>query len=162
MSPRADLFVVCKHCGAEVSPYITECPYCGQRLRRRAPKIPRDNAAARASAGLLSRLARGGRARTRANARASTRLRPRSARFAASSRPYVTIAAVATGCGLWIAVRGGYVGLSDVAIVGSIHGDWWKLVTSEFAYVNGLYAFVALIAIGLFGWLIEQRHGPAV
>ena len=36
------LFVVCKKCGSEVSPYITECPYCGTRLRKRAPKIERD------------------------------------------------------------------------------------------------------------------------
>src|SRR5829696_5576930 len=36
-----DLFVVCKKCGSEVSPYITECPYCGTRLRKRAPKIDR-------------------------------------------------------------------------------------------------------------------------
>jgi hypothetical protein len=162
MTPRADLFVVCKHCGAEVSPYITECPYCGQRLRRRAPKIPRENAATRASAGLLSRLARGGRSRTRENPSAGTRLRPRSTPFATASRPYVTIAAVAAGCGMWIAIRGGYVELSDVAVVGPLHGDWWKLFTSEFAYINGLYALVALIAIGLFGWLVEQRHGPAV
>ncbi len=41
MSPGPDLFVVCKQCGSEVSPYITECPYCGARLRRRAPKLPR-------------------------------------------------------------------------------------------------------------------------
>ena len=44
MSSRADLFVVCKQCGSEVSPYITECPYCGHRLRRRAPKLPREHA----------------------------------------------------------------------------------------------------------------------
>src|SRR5947209_20101760 len=37
-----DLFVVCKSCKAEVSPYITECPYCGNRLRKRAPKIDRE------------------------------------------------------------------------------------------------------------------------
>jgi len=36
-----DLFVVCKSCGSEVSPYITECPYCGSRLRKRAPKLDR-------------------------------------------------------------------------------------------------------------------------
>src|ERR1700709_630681 len=40
-----DLFVVCKNCQAEVSPYITECPYCGTRLRKRAPKIERPDAA---------------------------------------------------------------------------------------------------------------------
>ena len=37
-----DLFVICKNCGSEVSPYITECPYCGNRLRKRAPKLDRD------------------------------------------------------------------------------------------------------------------------
>ena len=39
-----DLFVVCKNCQAEVSPYITECPYCGTRLRKRAPRIERPDA----------------------------------------------------------------------------------------------------------------------
>src|SRR5947209_6805866 len=28
MSSGPDLYLVCKSCGAEVSPYITECPYC--------------------------------------------------------------------------------------------------------------------------------------
>ena len=37
-----DLFVICKNCGSEVSPYITEFPYCGNRLRKRAPKLVRD------------------------------------------------------------------------------------------------------------------------
>src|ERR1044072_8812192 len=32
-----DLFVVCKNCSAEVSPYVTECPYCGQRVREPTP-----------------------------------------------------------------------------------------------------------------------------
>ena len=36
-----ELSVVCKNCGAEVSPYVTECPYCGTRLRKRAPKLER-------------------------------------------------------------------------------------------------------------------------
>ena len=39
MANSPDLFVVCKNCRAEVSPYITECPYCGHRLRKRAPKL---------------------------------------------------------------------------------------------------------------------------
>ena len=36
-----ELSVVCKSCGSEVSPYVTECPYCGTRLRKRAPKLER-------------------------------------------------------------------------------------------------------------------------
>src|SRR3954452_9038316 len=41
MVSEPDLFVVCKNCSSEVSPYVTECPYCGQRVRKRAPKIER-------------------------------------------------------------------------------------------------------------------------
>ena len=33
--------MICRSCGSEVSPYITECPYCGNRLRKRAPKLDR-------------------------------------------------------------------------------------------------------------------------
>src|SRR5947209_15482797 len=47
MARGADLFVVCKNCGSEVSPYVTECPYCGQRVRKRAPKIERGEDEAR-------------------------------------------------------------------------------------------------------------------
>ena len=162
MSPRGDLFVVCKHCGSEVSPYITECPYCGKRLRRRAPKIPRENASSRASTGVLSRLARGGRAGLGRRPRAGTRLRSRPAAFAATTRPYVTIAAVAASSGLLVAIRPGFVDTSELAVFGPLHGHWWRLFTSEFTYANGLYAFAALLTIGLFGWLIERRHGPAV
>ena len=59
-----DLFVVCKNCGSEVSPYVTECPYCGQRVRKRAPKIdrggaPKPPAQARARRPPLPRLRRG-------------------------------------------------------------------------------------------------------
>jgi hypothetical protein len=74
----------------------------------------------------------------------------------------VTIAAVVASAGLWVATRGGFLGVGKLAVIGPLHGDWWKLFTAEFAYVNGLYAFVALLTIGLFGWLVEERHGPAV
>ena len=55
MASGPDLFVVCKKCGSEVSPYITECPYCGTRLRKRAPKlerggVPKEPKAARGAA----------------------------------------------------------------------------------------------------------------
>src|SRR4029453_19390304 len=41
MSSGPDLYLVCKSCGAAVSPYITECPYCGTRIQKRAPKLDR-------------------------------------------------------------------------------------------------------------------------
>jgi hypothetical protein len=161
MSSGADLFVVCKQCGSEVSPYITECPYCGHRLRRRAPKLPRQRARGRSPRllGRARRLPLPGPMRARAPARR------RLSRWAPEGRalgpPYATIALVAVSCGGWIAWRGGYVGLDKLVVAGPLHGDWWKLVSSQFTYNNGLYAFTALLAVAIFGWLLERRLGPA-
>jgi membrane associated rhomboid family serine protease len=193
--PNPDLFVVCKQCGSEVSPYITECPYCGARLRRRAPKLPRMNSRGRKlSHGLTSLGVRGRSSSGEGRPRTSTRTSSASASSASSSAsagifrrrqrrsyarseaPYATIALVAAGCAGWVLVRGGYLGsihiaglgyvsgqyasFFNIAIGGPLHGEWWKLFTSPFAYVNGWYAFVALLACALFGWLLERRHGP--
>lgn len=165
MSSGADLFVVCKQCGAEVSPYITECPYCGNRLRRRAPKLPRagdrHEGAPRRKGGPLRALARrmhrsggvGGRSLGTARRGAG-----------AIHAPYATIALVAISCGMWVALDGGYLGFAKVAVIGPLHGDWWKLFTSQFAYGSGfsasIYAFCTLLAVAIFGSLLERRHGP--
>ena len=161
MTSGADLFVVCKQCGSEVSPYITECPYCGHRLRRRAPKIPRVHAPTRSARGgarlssLLGRSKVGDAPRRRGAS--GTRVSGRSS----VDRPYATIALVLAGCAVWIVWHAKPDLYVNMAIIGPLHGDWWKLLTSEFAYTNGLYAFVALLAVAIFGWLLERRHGPA-
>ena len=155
MSSSADLFVVCKQCGSEVSPYITECPYCGHRLRRRAPKLPREknlSAGARRphrQAPLLGRLRRGEIPGIRADA-----------------PPYATIALVAVTCAAWVLLRGAYVNLGDTVIAGPLQGDWWRLFTTQFSYFSGfssgVYMLTTLVGIGVFGWLLERRHGPLV
>jgi len=33
-------------------------------------------------------------------------------------------------------------------------------VSNGLLYVDGWYAFVAILAIAIFGWLLERRHGP--
>jgi hypothetical protein len=159
MTSGADLFVVCKQCGSEVSPYITECPYCGNRLRRRAPKLPRAGAPERAPRrrpgfpGLLRR------------AGPSSRPRPVRSTYAgslAATRPYATIALVAVSCAAWIAFHASVNLYAHMALIGPLHGEWWKLFTSQFAYVYGLYTFVTIVAIAIFGWLLERRHGPVL
>ncbi|HWX45468.1 MAG TPA: rhomboid family intramembrane serine protease [Solirubrobacteraceae bacterium] len=152
MSSGADLFVVCKRCGSEVSPYITECPYCGNRLRRRAPKLPREGESPRSPhrgrlpVPSLGRLRRG----------EIDGLRP-------DSPPYATLALVAAGCVVWVLTNGGFLNLGRLLVVGPLHGDWWKLLTTQFAYVSspfaGVYAFAVLLAVAVFGWLLERRHG---
>ena len=45
-------------------------------------------------------------------------------------------------------------------MIGKPGSHWWRLVVAPFVYDNVGYAFVALGAIALFGWLMERRHGP--
>jgi membrane associated rhomboid family serine protease len=76
------------------------------------------------------------------------------------SRPYATGALVLAGlvgCLLW---RTGLVHLDQIVIVQKPGHHWWRLITSAFVYNNTGFAFASLGAIGLYGWLIERRHGP--
>src|SRR5271163_651774 len=148
MSSGADLFVVCKQCGSHVSPYITECPYCGNRLRRRAPKLPKE-----------PRRGSSGRGRVPSSL---GRLRPGEIPgIRGDSRPIITVAIVLASCVVWVLWRGGWVNLFNLIVLPSpLRGDAWRLVTTQFTYSNGFYQFAALVAIALFGTLLERRHGP--
>ncbi len=155
MSSGADLFVTCKQCGSEVSPYITECPYCGNRLRRRAPKLPPANASRRTLRGRARGLF--GRPALRA---VPARTRTAGPSRWAAERPYATIALVAASCAAWVVARAEPQTYPHLAIEGPLHGEWWKLLTNPLAYLDGWYAFVAILTIAIFGWLFERRHGP--
>jgi membrane associated rhomboid family serine protease len=48
---------------------------------------------------------------------------------------------------------------SELVIFGPLRGDWWKIITSQIVYAEGVYAFLTLLTIAIFGWLLEQRHG---
>jgi membrane associated rhomboid family serine protease len=144
-----DLFVICKSCGSEVSPYITECPYCGNRLRKRAPKLDRDQRVAERKARrrpppLLTRLRRDEIPGIRGD-----------------TRPYATILLVVAGlvgCLLWRTDLGGTQG--DLIVFGQPGSQWWRLFTAAFTYENIGFAMISLGTVGLFGWLLERRHGP--
>jgi membrane associated rhomboid family serine protease len=149
MPGGADLFVVCKSCGSEVSPYITECPYCGTRLRKRAPRLDREG-----------RPAERGR---RLSAPSLGRLRPGEIPgVAADTRPFGAAALVVASIALTIAWRAGAVNLADVAVLGGVHGDWWRLLSAPFAFDNSGYQVAVLATVAIFGWLLERRHGTLV
>ncbi len=144
-----DLFVICKSCGSEVSPYITECPYCGNRLRKRAPKLDRDGRVAekrprRTPPPLLTRLRRD----------EIPGIRP-------DGRPYATIGLIVLGLVGTLLWRTGLGSSNELDVFGKPGGQWWRLFTAAFTYNNTGYALITLGAIGLFGWLLERRHGPA-
>ena len=150
MASGPELFVVCKKCNSEVSPYITECPYCGNRLRKRAPKLEKGGGPARA-------------ARRRERPKLS-RLKPGEIPgVRADRRPYATITLVLVSVLASLAFRSGLVNLShlvDVVAVSPLDGEYWTLVTQLFIYVFSTgYEIAALGAVFLFGWLLERRHG---
>jgi membrane associated rhomboid family serine protease len=73
----------------------------------------------------------------------------------------VTIVLVGVSCVAWVVAHAEPELFVRMTIIGPLQGDWWKLFTNEFAYIDGVYAFVAIAAVAIFGWLFERRHGPA-
>src|SRR4051794_4690472 len=129
---ETELSVICKNCGSEVSPYVTECPYCGARLRKRAPKLERRGDALEAQ-------------RPRRRRRRSL---PRPGRLAiVADRPYATLAVI-LGSAILLLLReatGGAVSSFGGLIV-PIQGEWWRYLTAPFAYLEVGYLFV--VAVG--------------
>jgi membrane associated rhomboid family serine protease len=149
-----ELSVVCKSCGSEVSPYVTECPYCGARLRKRAPKLQRGGE------GLEPRPKR------------RRRVKFGRPSFGAldSSRPYATIAVIAASALVLLVGRatgdnlyelGGIASpfLQHLGIGAAVGSDWWRYLTAPFAYTDTGYLFVVALGLVIFGPGLERRLG---
>jgi membrane associated rhomboid family serine protease len=146
MASGPDLFVVCRSCGREVSPYITECPYCGSRLRKRAPKLER---------GGMPKQQKPPRKRPSLG-----RLKPNEIPgIRADRRPYVTIALVLAAIAVTILFNAGVFFLGDLALGAGVTDEYWRTVTTLFVYGQNGYEIVVLAGVFLFGWLLERRHG---
>jgi membrane associated rhomboid family serine protease len=145
-----DLFVVCKSCGSEVSPYVTECPYCGTRLRKRAPKIERNGGAPRQSLP----------PRPPQEPPRRRRLRPVELPGLGGDevrKPWATIVLVALSFGIWLSLA--FFVRADLALA-SLSGDPWRYLTAPFVNAGGWAQFAVVVGLGVFGWLFERRHGP--
>jgi membrane associated rhomboid family serine protease len=146
MASGPDLFVVCRSCGREVSPYITECPYCGNRLRKRAPKLER---------GGTPKPPKAPRRRPSLG-----RLKPNEIPgIRGDRRPYATIALVLASIVVTILFNAGLFFLDDLALGLGVTDEWWRCATTLFVYSQTAYEIVVLAAVFLFGWLLERRHG---
>lgn len=143
---ETELSVICKNCGSEVSPYVTECPYCGTRLRKRAPKLERRGD------GLEAQQPRRRRRRVP---------RPGRPGFAVSDdRPYATIAVVlASAIVLLVQKATGTELESFGGLIVPLEGDWWRYLTAPFAYVDVGYLFVVALGLAIFGTGLERRLG---
>jgi membrane associated rhomboid family serine protease len=145
-----ELSVVCKSCGSEVSPYVTECPYCGTRLRKRAPKLERVGDEVRV---------REDRADRRRRKQAARRLRARQIDLTA--RPVITITAILIPSLLIVVERASNLSVTDLgAIVGPVGDEWWRYLAAPFVYDDVGYLFACGLAIAIFLPGLERRIGP--
>jgi membrane associated rhomboid family serine protease len=149
---ETELSVICKNCGSEVSPYVTECPYCGARLRKRAPKLERRGDGLEAQ-------------RPKRRRRRFAVKRPsRPDLFAGShaDRPYATLAVILGSALLLLFQKASGDTLQTFGgLIVPVQGDWWRYLTAPFAYVDIGYLFVVSIALAIFATGVERRLGTA-
>jgi membrane associated rhomboid family serine protease len=158
---EVDLNVVCRNCGSEVSPYITECPYCGHRLRKRAPKLKQEEDAFEVVPGRQRRRLRFPRRERVAREKRDRPERPLA--WLAAQHPYGTIALVLASAALLLADRASSLGLYDLgAVIGPLDGDWWRLAAAPLLYENVGYLFAVGVAAAIFGSSLERRYGTVV
>jgi membrane associated rhomboid family serine protease len=140
-----ELSVVCRSCGEEVSPYVTECPYCGTRLRKRAPKLE----------------LRGEEITPKQSRRARRRLARAQRTDRLAERPYAVMAAILIPAALvLLRVASGPLDTFGLGgILGPVGNDWWRYLTAPFIYPDIGYLFVASVGIAMFGVPVEQRLG---
>jgi membrane associated rhomboid family serine protease/DNA-directed RNA polymerase subunit RPC12/RpoP len=154
-----ELFVICNNCGSEVSPYVTECPYCGHRLRKRAPDLKKERKQQKKRAKKAERASAARGASLRARLGVSERRKPTPS-YLASSRPpiaitvLVTISVVAS-----LAIRVDGFPIGDILFTGNLGENWWQLFTAPFVHFGFGYAFVVLVAAAMFGSGLERRFG---
>lgn len=136
--------------------YVTECPYCGQRVRKRAPKLDRGE---------------GGEPEPRRRRRPPSL--PRLKRdeipgIAPETRPYGTLVLICAALATTIVAVAGVTAYDLGALLFRPDGDWWRLVAysfvsttpnAPFADVGALFA--SLVAVGIFGSMLERRFGTA-
>ncbi|MGI8728393.1 MAG: rhomboid family intramembrane serine protease [Solirubrobacteraceae bacterium] len=167
---QPDLFVVCKNCQAEVSPYVTECPYCGMRVRKRAPKIERPHEAPPKPS------RRGSRAGSRGGPKPAGRS-PKKAGSTGSklglgrlrggdipgirgdelAKPWATIVLVALSFGVWFSLV--FYAVPRLAL-SALDGEPWLYLTATLLNDGTAAQLAVVVGLGLFGWLLERRHGP--
>jgi membrane associated rhomboid family serine protease len=156
-----ELSVVCKSCGSEVSPYVTECPYCGHRLRKRAPKLEREGDEIKVHESRREKRRR--LKRERALERELTGgggRRRRLPRLEAGERPLATLATLLVAAVLIVLLRAVPLFPGELgALVGPLDGQFWRCLTAPFVFDDLGYLIVAGGAIAIFGIAVERRLG---
>jgi len=145
---ETELSVVCKNCGSEVSPYVTECPYCGTRIRKRAPKLERRGDALEPKLGRRQRRARERRTRDRPGGEHG-------------GRPWATIAIVGASALMLLVLTaaGGNAFQTYGGVIVPTDTEAWRYLTAPFTYTDVGYWFVIALALVIFAPSLERRLG---
>jgi membrane associated rhomboid family serine protease len=159
--PEREFFVICNNCGSEVSPYVTECPYCGTRLRKSAPDLKKqkkaeekeERKAERRREKLRSQYEGGGSA---PGAWLETGSRPIATSILVTISIVASIIAASniTNVSNWM--------LENLVYRGDLTSSPVVLLTAPFIHLTVGYAFVCLFGFAIFGAGIERRFGPWV
>ncbi len=150
-----DSNLVCGKCGAEVSAFVTECPYCGARLRQRAPELERRGDEITPKDSSQSEPPKVTHLRRR------PRIRLPRIEF---GRPWASILTVAASVILLLVAEAGDIGPVELGgIVGPVSGsEWWRYLVAPFVYDDVGYLFVCACGIMIFGISVESRVGTPV
>jgi membrane associated rhomboid family serine protease len=161
-----ELFVICPSCGSEASPYVTECPYCGHRLRKRAPDLRKERREDEKAEQRAERDAEKRRKRTR---RLLTGGRVAGSAgdgggglpsYLQGDKPPIavtTLILLSVAASLSARVNG--FPLGQLIYGSSLQDRWWQLFTAPFFHLSFGYGFVCLVAVAMFGSGIERRFG---
>lgn len=142
---ETELRVVCKSCGAEVSPYVTECPYCGARVRKRAPKLERRDGT------LEAKKSRREKRQERKAAKADGY---------AVAKPWATyLMILGPAIVMLIRVASDYSFGGFGALMVPFESEWWRFLTAPYIYDSVGYLFAVSLAIVLFVPKLERRLG---
>lgn len=148
-----DLSVVCKSCGAEVSPYVTECPYCGTRLRKRAPRLERVGDEVRVREGRREK-------RRRRAAERRARAEERRGRLSfATEWPLATVVAIVIPAAILVLERATNLGVRDLGALDA-SGEWWRYLAASFVFDDVGFIFAYGLALAIFLTGVERRLSP--
>lgn len=151
-----ELSVICPNprCGQEVSPYVTECPYCGTRIRKRAPELKREGDR------ITIREGRQERRRRKDVERRRRKLERPALVEDLGARPVATGIAILLPALAFVAlVALGKTPYELGAIVGTVGSEWWRYLTAPFVYDDAGYLFVCALCFAIFLPGIERRIG---
>jgi membrane associated rhomboid family serine protease len=155
-----ELSVVCKSCGSEVSPYVTECPYCGHRLRKRAPRLEREGDEIKVHEGRREKRRRLKRERALERELTGGGRRLRLPSLEAGARPVATLGFLLAAGVLMVLMRAIPLFPDEVgALVGPLDSEFWRCLTAPFVFDDLGYLIVAGAAIAIFGIAVERRLG---